>query len=188
MPGMTFVSPCWTCFFGLVDRLEVRVYEECCLCATAEVAAGEMTPLPWLGHHEGLTAALNRKAILLMQVEYVLALEVTQALLTKKKSVSRCRFPVSHERGDVFDSGIMTTSCSVVGAICPTISAVEKIAGVGVGCAHVELGARIHFIIQQWEEIETDFEFVFDGRDLVVGGMVLDLLETLFGEEALVAE
>ena len=52
----------------------------------------------------------------------------------------------------------------------------------------VERGTRIPFIIQEGEEIETDFEFVFDGRDLVVGGMVLDLLETLFGEEALVAE
>ena len=103
--------------------------------------------------------------------------------------MSRCRFAVSHQPGEVFDSGIMTTSCLVVGAICPTNLAEEKIAGVGVRlCGNVERGARIPFIIQEGEEIETDFEFVFDGRDLVVGGMVLDLLETLFGEEALVAE
>ena len=46
------VTPGWTCFFGLDERLEVRVDEERCPCAIADVAEGVGTPLPRLRHLE----------------------------------------------------------------------------------------------------------------------------------------
>ena len=44
------------------------------------------------------------------------------------------------------------------------------------------------FVVPEGEEIEAHLEFVFDGVDLVVGDSVGDLIQTLFGEEAIVPE
>ena len=43
-------------------------------------------------------------------------------------------------------------------------------------------------IIPEGDEVYADFEFVFDGGDLVVDDLVLGLDENLFGEEKLVRE
>ena len=98
---MTIVTTRWTCFLGLDQGLEVRVDEEGCRCATAEVPEGELTPLPRLGHHEALTAALHSTTIARVQDVYVFPFEVTQTLLTPVKSVSLFCFDVGHERGEV---------------------------------------------------------------------------------------
>ena len=83
----SFVTPRWTCFFGLDEGLEVSVDDEGRPCAIAEVGEEELTPLPGLWHHEDLTAALHSTTIALLQVLHVFALEVTQALLAPVKGV-----------------------------------------------------------------------------------------------------
>ena len=86
---ITLVSLRLTCFFRLEDCLEFSVYNEVCSCPVAEIAEGGLTPLPWLGHHEDLSTTILPTTIMLMQIENVLALEVTQALL--------CCIVVGHE-------------------------------------------------------------------------------------------
>ena len=76
------MSASWTYFVGLDEGLEIRVDEEGCPCAIAEIAEVELTPHPRLGHHEELTTALHPTTIALLQVVHVFALEVIQALLT----------------------------------------------------------------------------------------------------------
>ena len=107
---VALVTPRWTCFFWLDQRLEVHVYHEGCPCAIAEVAEGVWTTLPRLGNKEDLAAALHPTTIFLMQVEYDLALEVAHALLGQGKSVSFGRFHVSHGRGEIFDRRNITTA------------------------------------------------------------------------------
>ena len=75
-----------------------------------DVAEAELTPLPRLWYQDELAAALHTTTIFLMQIEYVLALEVPQALLAPGKSVYFVRFVISLERREVFDAGIMTTA------------------------------------------------------------------------------
>ena len=95
-----------------------------------------------------------------------------------------CCFDVGHDRGEVLDVGIMTL---VVGAICPIHLPVEKINGVGVEFGgDVDRRACFSFIVPEGEEIDAGLEFVLDGRDLIVGDGVVELVETLFAEEAVV--
>ena len=63
---VSLVISTWTCFFGLDECLEVRLDDEGYPCAIAEIAEGELTPLPRLGHHEHLSTALNATTILLV--------------------------------------------------------------------------------------------------------------------------
>ena len=110
---MTLVSSSWSCFFGLEEWLEVRLDDERRTGAFAEVAEGELTPFPRLGHHEDLTPALHPTTIALVQVIDVFALEVTQALLTPVEMVPICGFDVGHERGEVLDPRVVSIVCLV---------------------------------------------------------------------------
>ena len=162
----------WTCFFGLDECLEVRVDDEGCPGAIAEVAEGELTPLPRLGHHEDLTAALHSTTIALVQVINVFALEVTQALLTPVEVVPLCCLDVCHECGEVFDPRVVSIVCLLFGA---TRLPVEKIDGVGVEFGgDVDWCACLPFVVQEGEEVDAGFEFVFDSLDLIVGDWVVD--------------
>ena len=84
---MTPVFASWSCFFGFDKGMEVCVEDEGYPGAIAEIAAGELIPLPRLRHHEFLSTAVHATTIMLMQFEYVLTFEVTHAFLTPKKSV-----------------------------------------------------------------------------------------------------
>ena len=106
--------------------LEGRLDEERCLCAIGEIAEGELTPLPRVGHQEDLSGALHRNTKTFMQVIYVFPSKVMQALLTPEMTVSRGRFDLSHDGGEVFDPGIMTAACLVGFTICPNRLPVEK--------------------------------------------------------------
>ena len=121
-----------------------------------------------------------------MQLEYTLALEVTQALLSQLKSLPRCCFDVAHERAEVNDPGIITR---VVGAIRFARLALENVDGVGLDLVgDGDRGGRLQFIFPAGEEVDADLELVIDGRDLLVLDSVSELIEKLFGEEALVPE
>ena len=94
---MTFVTPRWICFFGLEHGLEDRLDEAACPCAFAEVEEGKLTPFPQLRHREDLSTTLHPWTIFLRQIEYVLALEVTQAQVTPEKTVYLCCFDIGNE-------------------------------------------------------------------------------------------
>ena len=49
---LTPVSPSWSSFLGDDECFKIRVDYERCSCAIAEIAEGELTPLPRFGHHE----------------------------------------------------------------------------------------------------------------------------------------
>ena len=44
------------------------------------------------------------------------------------------------------------------------------------------------FVVPEGEEVDGEFEFVFNSGDLVVCDRVIDLVEAHFGEESLVSE
>ena len=168
------VTPRWTCFLGLDPWHEVRVDDEGCPSAIAEVAEGELTPHTRLGHKEDLTAALHSTTIALLQVLHVFALEVTQALLAPVNSVSLCCFDVGHEGGDVCDPRVVSV---VVVPICRTDLPLEKINRVGVEFAgDVDRRTCFPLIIQEGEEVDAGLEFVFDGGDLIVADGVVELV------------
>ena len=182
------MTPRWTCFFGLDEGLEVRVDDERCPGAIAEITEGELTPLPRHGHHEDWTTALHPTTIALLQVIYVFALEVTQALLTPGEVLALCCLDVGHERGEVLDPRVVPVVCLVCD-ICSSRLPVEKVDGVGVEfCGDVDRRACFPFVVPEGEEVDAGLEFVLDGGDLIVGDGVVDLVETLFGEEAFVSE
>ena len=136
------MTPGWTSFFGLEECLDVRLYHEGCLCAIAEVTEGELTPLPWLGHHEDLAAALHPMTRFFMHFEYVLTLHLTQPLLTPEEVLPLCCYDVGDERGVVHYPGIMSTACFLVGAICPTRLPVETVDVLGVSLVELKIGVR----------------------------------------------
>ena len=77
----------------------------------------------------------------------------------------------------------------VAGAICPTSLPLEKVDRVGVWLdGNLERCSGFPFFLTEGELVDAHLEYVFDGRDLVVGGRVFDLVDTIFGEEALVPE
>ena len=49
---VTPVSPSWSCFFGYDECFKIRIYDEWCSVAIAEISQGELTPLPRFRHHE----------------------------------------------------------------------------------------------------------------------------------------
>ena len=120
-----------------------------------------------------------------MQVVHVFALDVTQVLVTPLEMLPLCCLDVGHERGEVLVPGVVPIVCLVRA----TRLRVEKINGVGVESGeHVELRACLRIIVPKVEEIDAGLDFVLDGRDLIMGEWVLDLIEPLFGEEAVVPE
>ena len=128
--AVSLVTPRWTCFFGLDGCLEILVDDEGCPCAIAEIAEGEVTPLPRLGHHEDLPTALHSKTKALGQVIDVFSLEVSQALLAPVKGMTPCCFDVGHECGEVFDPCVLPIVC-LVGDCCSCRLPVEQVDGVG---------------------------------------------------------
>ena len=98
-------------------------------------------------------------------------------------------FDVGHERGEVFDTCIISTSCLVVRAIGPTSFQLEKVDVVWVWLGgDVDRCSCFPFVIPEGEKVDADLEFVFDCGYLVVRDWVYDLVEHHFGVEALVAE
>ena len=170
------------------EGLEVRVDDERCPGAIAEITEGELTPLPRHGHHEDWTTALHPTTIALVQFIYGFSFQVTQVLLAAVKRVSLCCFDVGHERGEVFDPGVVTIICLVCDS-CSSRLPVEKVEGVGVEfCGDVDRRACFPFVVPEGEEVDAGLEFVLDGGDLIVDDGVVDLVETLFGEEALILD
>ena len=50
------VTPRWTSFFGLAELQEVDLNEARCTAASADIAEGEPTPLPWLEGDDHMSA------------------------------------------------------------------------------------------------------------------------------------
>ena len=82
--------------------------------AMAEVGRGEWSPIPRRRHQKTLSVARHHRAIVLMQVEYVLAFEVSKSLLSPMVVLTLCCLHVAHECGEGFDPGIMAIPCLVV--------------------------------------------------------------------------
>ena len=123
---------------------------------------------------------------MLMKIEYILAWEVNQALLTKTKSVSVCRLDFAHECRKIRDPGIESIAFLVVAPICASRLPIEKIKRVCVWFAgDVYRVWCFPFIVPEGERFDAEFEFVFDGGYLVVGDRIFDLVETFFAEQRL---
>ena len=104
-------------------------------------------------------------------------------------SVSHGRFDVRNEGGEVFDPAIMSTACLVLGTVCATSQPKENVDGFTVvHGGNVERCSYFTNITREREEVEAQQDLVYDCRDLILGDWVLDLLETLVGEEALLSE
>ena len=102
------------------------------------------------------------------------------------KSVSVCFFDVGHERGEILDPCIVSIAIVVVGVICAIRVPIEKIDRVWVWFVRdVIRVSSFPFIVPEGEEVDAEFEFVFDGRYLVVFDMVFDCIEAFIGEEGI---
>ena len=83
----------------------------------------------------------------------------------------------------------MTTGGIVLGDNHHNRGPVAKIDRVWVGLGgDRDRGASFTFVLLEGEEVDAHLEFVVACRHLVVGDWELDLVETLFGEEALAPE
>ena len=183
---VTLVTRRWTCFFGLDERIEVRLDEEGGPGAIAQIGEGEVTPLPRLGHQEDLTTALNPSTIALVEVIHVFAFEVSKTRLPPMKSLYLCSFYVGHEREEVFDPCVVSV---VVVSISGTSLPVEKINCVGVEfVGDVDRCACLPFVVLEGGELDSGLDFVLDGGDVIMGDGVVDLLKPLFCEEAVVPD
>ena len=124
---------------------------------------------------------------MLMQIEYVLALEVAQAFLAPEEEVALCCFDVGHERGEILDPCIVSITIVVVGVICASRVPIEKIDRVWVWFVRdIDRVSSFPFIVPEGEEVDAEFEFVFDGGYLVVFDRLFDCIEAFFGEELFV--
>ena len=91
-------------------------------------------------------------------------------------------FDVGHERGEVFDPRLVSV---VVVPIWRTSLPVKKINCVGVEISgDVDRRACFPLIIPGGEEVDGGLEFVFDAGDVIVADGVVELVESLFCEEA----
>ena len=115
-------------------------------------------------------------------------MEATQALLTPAELLHFCCSDVGHERGGVLDPRVVPIVC-LVSDSCSYRLPVEKVDGLRVEFAgDVDRRARLHFLVPQGEGVDSDLDFVVDGRDLIMCDGVVELIETLFCEEAVLPE
>ena len=69
----------------------------------------------------------------------------------------------------------MPTALLVLAAICPARLPVEKVDGFGISFIWgVDRCSRLAFLNQEGQQVDSDFEFLCIGEDLVVAGWVLN--------------